>query len=164
MHYYHLNIETTSMAEEENKEAQQQPYQFTPEGGAAGNSSKDFTGKGLANYPNGEVYEGEYVEGKRSGKGKYTYSNGDKYEGEFKDNLKHGIGRLTYSNKSEYYGTKSLTQVSSTKEKRRAKDFILTLIRMSTLVNGAMAKSMDRELTCSTRQQCASLGNGMKTN
>ena len=24
------------------------PYSFTPEGGAAGNSSKDYTGKGIA--------------------------------------------------------------------------------------------------------------------
>ena len=39
------------------------PYQFTPEGGAAGNSSKGYTGRGLANYPNGESYDGEYVEG-----------------------------------------------------------------------------------------------------
>jgi radial spoke head protein 1 len=49
------------MAEEEKKE--EVPYQFTPEGGAAGNSSKDYTGKGLANYPNGEIYEGEYANG-----------------------------------------------------------------------------------------------------
>lgn len=42
------------MAEEEKKE--EVPYQFTPEGGAPTNSSKDYTGKGLANYPNGEIY------------------------------------------------------------------------------------------------------------
>ena len=39
------------MAEEEKKE--EVPYQFTPQGGEATNSSKDYTGKGLANYPNG---------------------------------------------------------------------------------------------------------------
>lgn len=49
------------MAEEEKKE--EVPYQFTPEGGAPTNSSKDYTGKGLANYPNGEIYEGDYVNG-----------------------------------------------------------------------------------------------------
>lgn len=42
------------MAEEEKKE--EVPYQFTAEGGAPTNSSKDYTGKGLANYPNGEIY------------------------------------------------------------------------------------------------------------
>lgn len=41
------------MADEEKKDDQQQPYQFTPENGAPGNSSKDFTGRGLATYPNG---------------------------------------------------------------------------------------------------------------
>lgn len=39
------------------------PYQFTPEGGSAGPSSKDYSGKGLANYSNGEVYEGDYKDG-----------------------------------------------------------------------------------------------------
>lgn len=29
------------------------PYQFTPEGGAASNSSKDYSGRGAAVYPNG---------------------------------------------------------------------------------------------------------------
>lgn len=49
------------MAEEDKKE--EQPYQFTPEGGAATNSSKGYTGKGVAVYPNGETYDGDYVEG-----------------------------------------------------------------------------------------------------
>ena len=49
------------MADEEPKEAV--PYQFTPAGGEATNSSKGYNGKGLANYPNGETYEGEYADG-----------------------------------------------------------------------------------------------------
>lgn len=49
------------MADEEKKE--EVPYSFTPAGGEASNSSKDFTGKGLANYPNGETYDGDYVAG-----------------------------------------------------------------------------------------------------
>lgn len=44
------------MTEEEKKE--EVPYQFTPEGGAAGSSSKGYCGRGLANYPNGDSYEG----------------------------------------------------------------------------------------------------------
>ncbi|CAK88416.1 unnamed protein product (macronuclear) [Paramecium tetraurelia] len=84
----------------------QQPFSFTPEGGSATNSTKDYSGKGIATYPNGDTYEGQYVNGIREGKGKYTYNpSGDKYEGEFLQNLKHGIGRLIYANnKGEYYG------------------------------------------------------------
>ena len=29
------------------------------------NSSKDFTGRGTANYPNGDQYEGDFVDGLR---------------------------------------------------------------------------------------------------
>ena len=32
-------------------------------------------------YHNGDIYEGQFVNGKREGKGKYFYKNGDKYEG-----------------------------------------------------------------------------------
>ncbi len=64
------------MADEEKKE-----FQFLPEGGEPTNSTKDYTGKGTANYPNGEVYEGQYSTGVRAGKGKYTYTNGDIYNG-----------------------------------------------------------------------------------
>jgi hypothetical protein len=49
------------MAEEEKKE--EQPFQFVPEGGEPTNSSKDFTGKATATYPNGEIYEGLYLNG-----------------------------------------------------------------------------------------------------
>ena len=80
------------------------PYQFTPEGEKPGNSSRDYTGRGYAVYPNGDQYDGEYVNGIREGKGKYIYANGDKYEGNFKDNKKHGIGKLTYKEKGQYYG------------------------------------------------------------
>lgn len=88
------------MAEEEGG----QPFQFTPEGGKPGNSSRDYTGRGLAQYPNNDQYDGYYADGVRNGKGKYAYANEDKYDGEFRNNRKHGIGRLTYKDKGEYYG------------------------------------------------------------
>ena len=84
------------MAEEEGGA----PYQFTKEGETQpGKSSRDYTGKGYAVYPNGDQYNGDYVDGIRQGKGKYVYANGDKYEGDFKNNKKHGIGKLTYKEK-----------------------------------------------------------------
>ena len=48
------------------------------------NKSYGYTGKGTATYPNGDIYDGEFVEGVRQGKGKYTYGTGekpDRYEG-----------------------------------------------------------------------------------
>ena len=40
------------------------------------NTSKDFTGAGIAYYPNGDTYEGMFVEGLRDGDtGTYTYHN-----------------------------------------------------------------------------------------
>lgn len=72
-------------------------------------SSRDYTGKAVATYPNGEIYDGEYVNGIREGKGNYTYLNGDVYEGDWKENKRDGIGRMFYGGKGEnangnYYG------------------------------------------------------------
>ena len=73
-------------------------------------SSRHYTGKGQATYPNQDTYDGDFEDGVRSGSGKYTYvSKGgeevqDVYEGEWKDNLKHGIGKQTYAGKGSYYG------------------------------------------------------------
>ena len=33
--------------------------------------------KGKMTYKNGEIYEGEWAEGKKHGKGKFIYENGD---------------------------------------------------------------------------------------
>ena len=79
------------MAEEEQK-----IYLLKREDGNETSYSKDYTGYGIADYPNGDKYEGPFVNGVREGKGKYTYANQDYYEGEFVNNLKHGIGKLVY--------------------------------------------------------------------
>jgi Uncharacterized protein conserved in bacteria len=67
-------------------------------------SSWNYSGPGQTVYPNGEIYEGQYVNGKKEGNGTYTYSNGDKYVGGFFNDLREGIGRMTYNEKGEYYG------------------------------------------------------------
>ena len=38
----------------------------------------------------GDVYEGDWKEDKRTGKGICKYQNGDVYEGDFLNNNKHG--------------------------------------------------------------------------
>ena len=78
--------------------------------------SHDFTGTGKATYPNGDSYEGPFVNGVRAGKsGKYTYAQpkagedgipveSDVYEGPWENNLKHGIGKQTYVGQGTYHG------------------------------------------------------------
>jgi radial spoke head protein 1 len=67
--------------------------------------------------PNGDTYEGEYLNGKRQGKGiqrsyklpyslgLYTFKNGRNwYEGDWNNNKKHGVGKFVYSDGSSYEG------------------------------------------------------------
>ncbi|KAL3681490.1 hypothetical protein R1sor_024446 [Riccia sorocarpa] len=81
-------------------------------------------GVGLATYPNGDTYQGNYENGKKNGQGKYTfargawfrgkkhgqgvytYSNGDRYQGEWVDDLRHGQGTYYFNESmSSYIGT-----------------------------------------------------------
>ena len=42
----------------------------------------------------------------RSGRGKYTYPNGDTYDGDWVNNKKHGVGTYLYSTSQvKYQGT-----------------------------------------------------------
>jgi hypothetical protein len=52
--------------------------------------------------PNGEVYEGEFRQGKRHGRGTYTWSDGRTYNGEFCDGIIQGHGRYTVGNGDVY--------------------------------------------------------------
>jgi hypothetical protein len=51
-------------------------------------------GTGTKIYDNGDVYDGEWKEGKHHGKGKYLFVDGSIYEGEWKDSLFSGQGVL----------------------------------------------------------------------
>jgi hypothetical protein len=84
---------------------------------------------GIETFPNGDVYEGSYVDGKfsgigllynnvngryryegnfkngkRHGQGKEEYITGGQYEGYFREGLKHGEGKLTFADASYYMG------------------------------------------------------------
>jgi hypothetical protein len=52
----------------------------------------------------GQVYEGQWVNGKKQGVGKYTFSNGELYDGDYFNNRKHGYGKYTFKNGSSYEG------------------------------------------------------------
>lgn len=74
--------------------------------GQVSHNSRGYSGFAKAIYPTEveEIYEGEYLDGKRHGNGSYSYKNGDRYVGEWRHNEKHGIGRLTYAIEGEYFG------------------------------------------------------------
>jgi hypothetical protein len=42
-------------------------------------------GKGTFRYLNGDVYNGEWNEGKKNGRGTLIWADGDVYDGEWKD-------------------------------------------------------------------------------
>ncbi len=63
-----------------------------------------FTGKGKLIYSNGDIYEGDFIDGYQTGKGKLIYSNGDIYEGDVIDGKIHGKGKITYYNGVIYEG------------------------------------------------------------
>ena len=73
-----------------------QKYIFVTENKETKTMSRGFTGRATASYPNGELYDGYFLDGIREGRGKYNYTNGDKYDGEWKQNMKHGIGKMVY--------------------------------------------------------------------
>ena len=61
-------------------------------------------GKGRAELPNGDIYEGEYVDGQRHGKGMYQFRNGARYDGTYSQNKKEGEGTFYYPDGSKYEG------------------------------------------------------------
>jgi radial spoke head protein 1 len=73
-------------------------YTFQTENGETKSMSRGYTGKAVASYPNGDVYDGDFLDGIREGRGTYRYGrNGDIYHGEWIKNLKHGIGKMIYN-------------------------------------------------------------------
>ena len=61
-------------------------------------------GTGTLTYPSGDVYEGDFVNDQRSGNGKLTYSNGMTYEGEWANDVFHGQGVFDWKNGCTYIG------------------------------------------------------------
>jgi hypothetical protein len=66
-------------------------------------------GQGRKIYPNGDVYEGQWVDGLRSGSGALVFGAGspwfgDRYEGQWLDDMRHGEGRYTWVFGDVYQG------------------------------------------------------------
>lgn len=61
-------------------------------------------GNGTMLWINGDKYIGEFKNGLMDGKGNYIWANGDRYKGEFKNSKKHGQGVMTWNNGDIYEG------------------------------------------------------------
>lgn len=55
-------------------------------------------------YPNGNKYEGEVLDGKKNGKGTFFFVNGDRYVGDFENDLREGQGTYFYREGHRYEG------------------------------------------------------------
>lgn len=66
------------------------------------------TGRGILTFGRGEWegdrYEGDFQDGARTGRGIYTWANGDRYEGDFRDGEHHGRGTFTWATGDRYEG------------------------------------------------------------
>ena len=95
------------MAEEQQQELKEYVITKIGEDGktVTDKSSEDYTGRAQVQYPNGDVFDGFFLNGVRDGKGIMTYAEqGTKYDGEWKNNLKEGIGKMTFGTEGEYTG------------------------------------------------------------
>ena len=62
--------------------------------------------RGIAIFPNGDIYVGQYKNNKRHGRGMYKSKNGEIYVGEWYANKRHGKGIIIYPDKGVYKGKK----------------------------------------------------------
>ena len=67
-------------------------------------------GKGIASYPKGDMYTGDWKNGFAEGKGVLEYVNGNVYIGEWKDGFATGKGMMRFSNGNLYQGDWSGSQ------------------------------------------------------
>lgn len=61
-------------------------------------------GQGMLSYADGGQYWGRFVNGKRQGEGLMKFVNGDEYEGHWFDDQPHGQGSLLYAAGGQYKG------------------------------------------------------------
>lgn len=75
-------------------------------------------GQGRKVFPNGDVYEGQWVDGLRSGSGVLTFGSGspwygDRYEGQWLEDMRHGYGKYTWVFGDVYQGNWEKNEIAS---------------------------------------------------
>jgi hypothetical protein len=69
-----------------------------------GSSDTNLPSEPTFKWPNGDSYEGKYVNNERTGKGTYVWANGDNYTGDFMAGKRHGVGVYVWANGDRYEG------------------------------------------------------------
>lgn len=77
------------------------------------NSSGVPHGWGKIDYPTGDIYEGDWVNGLREGSGRELMTNGNMYIGQFKDNRRNGKGGIYWTNGKRFEGNFSNGKMSA---------------------------------------------------
>jgi hypothetical protein len=60
--------------------------------------------RGVRTYPNGNKYDGDFVDNKKHGRGVFTHASGNKYDGDYVHDKRNGRGVLTLANGNYYNG------------------------------------------------------------
>ena len=68
------------------------------------NGEGKVQGRARCTWPSGQVYEGDYKDGRRHGTGTYTHADGEVYVGEFKDDEATGTGTYSFASGEVYVG------------------------------------------------------------
>ncbi|OXB58623.1 hypothetical protein ASZ78_007617 [Callipepla squamata] len=93
------------MSDLSSEEAEEEAEAYLGEYDGERNSEGERHGRGKAELPNGDTYEGEYEHSLRNGQGTYRFKNGAFYVGEYLQNKKHGHGTFYYPDGSKYEGS-----------------------------------------------------------
>jgi len=86
------------------------PYSLTTDAGEELTFSWGFSGSATAKYPNGDVFQGTFLDGKRHGPGTYTYATTREdgkatiFEGTYDQNQRTGLGKTVFADGSMYTG------------------------------------------------------------
>ena len=95
------------MQKEEKQKAKEKERQKTMKQPPQKENKGDFSNdkrKKKHTYANGDIYEGDLVDGKFHGKGKYIFADGTVYEGDFLIGTFHGKGKITWTDGTVYEG------------------------------------------------------------
>ncbi len=91
--------------------ATDQPKEFTAEGTRYSGkfvidaSGKTYSGTGKITWPNGDMFDGTLVNGRRNGVGQAVWANGQRYNGDWLEDKQTGRAHVRFLNGNQYEGS-----------------------------------------------------------